>query len=356
MEGGSERFCFNLSKILQKRGHDIQIYTSRRDEPPHEVIEGIPCVFFRNYKHMLGLNPLAVIYRYLQQGIDWADVVHAHSYIYFLGNQVALYRKKRKFPFILHLHGGMSPISSEVYGFRAALAKILYNGTFGKWTIQSADKIIACSEHDKRVAIEKFGADPSRVDYIPNSIYVDNFYSNPVNPPIVIFVGRLTQLKGCHYFPRIIKSVHKLFSDAIFWIVGDGPLENYLKRELRSLPVKFWGRLPHQQIPEKLSQSSVMFLPSLMEGAPLVCLEALASQVPVVAFDVGGVSESIKNYETGFTVPVRDVKSMTKRIVSLLENDKDRKRMGRVGRKIVEKNHSWEKNTSRIESIYRSVV
>ena len=114
---------------------------------------------------MLGLNPLSFIYKDLPDNVDWADVVHVHSYIYFLGNQVALYRKKRRFPFILHLHGGTSPITSEVYGVRAAIAKKIYDRTIGKWEIDVADYIMSSSKNDVENAINIFGANPNRITH-----------------------------------------------------------------------------------------------------------------------------------------------------------------------------------------------
>ena len=231
IEGGSERFCFNLSKSLKSRGHKIRIMTSIKTNKKFDVIEGIPCHFYRNHWHMLKLNPLSFIYQDLPDIVDWADIVHVHSYIYFLGNQVAMFRKLKKFPFILHLHGGTSPIGPEVYGYSAAVVKKFYDATVGKWSINTADYLLTSSQDDANNAIDLFGANPDIITHIPNSIFVDDFYDDPQDPPVVIFLARLTQLKGCLLLPTIIKQIHKYRKDVEFWIVGEGYLDEYLYRE-----------------------------------------------------------------------------------------------------------------------------
>lgn len=356
-EGGSERYCFNLSKLLMKNGHNIKIFTSKRHHfRPFEEIEGLPVYMFRNFNQMLGINPLCFIIRRLPEATEWADVIHVHSYIYFLANQVALYRKMKIFPFILHLHGGLPYMPTVVYGTKVTMVKEIYDRTVGRWTIQTADRIIACCEHDKRMAIERFGADPSKIDVIPNSIYVDKFYSKPTNPSIAIFVGRLTRLKGTYLIPKIVKRVLLQHRDTRFWIVGGGPTFPYLEKRLKGLPVKLWKAVPHSTIPNLLAKSSILFLPSYVEGSPLVCLEGLASNLPVVATDVGGVSEVVRENETGFTVPVGDVDGMVERLLYLLENEKQRSRMGKEGRKLVEKEHNWKINVQKIMKIYSDFI
>jgi len=330
--------------------------TSLKGNKKFDVIEGIPCYFYKNHWHMLHLNPLSFLYHDLSEHVEWADIVHVHSYIYFLGNQVALFRKFKEFPFILHLHGGTSPIGPKVYGYSPMIAKWVYDRSVGKWTINAADYLLTSSQNDADNAIERFGANPDIITHIPNSIFVDNFYNDPSDPPIVTFLARLTQLKGCLLLPKIIKKVYKMRSDVKFWIVGEGYLENYLRKNLVGLPVKFWGGVSHSLVPELFAKSSVSFLPSYTESCPLVILESLASQVPVVASNVGGIPEIIQNNVTGFVGDTEDIDYFANAIVWLLNDDKDRKRMGRLGRKFVENNHSWKHTTKMIETIYEELI
>lgn len=305
---------------------------------------------------MIGLNPLAFIYGKLSSEVDWADIVHVHSYVYFMADQVALYRKKRRFPFVLHLHGGTSPITSNMYSHRAVAAKIVYDASVGKWAVNAADAIMSSCEADVHNAVNRFSVDSARIIQVHNSIFVNNFHSNPDNPPVVTFLGRLVRFKGCFLIPDIIKRIFHERSDAVFWIIGKGEAEQYLKQELAGFPVSFWKDVPYSKVIDVFSKSSVSYLPSYTEGAPLAILEALASSVPVVASNVGGIPEIIQDGETGFLTKMGDAKGMAEKIVYLLNHEEKRIVMGRRAREFVKANHDWGATTEKIERVYRALL
>lgn len=360
MEGGSERYCFNLSKRLLTLGHEVEVYTSRipMDRPTSEIREGILVTRFFCHSYLLNANPLSFFWRVLMQNLHRFDLVHVHSYIYFLANQVAYVRTRKKFPFILHLHGGLDYIHPNRLGLKVTAMKIVYDRTLGPFTMKMADKIIPCCETDAKTAIKRFGADPSKIEVIPNSINVDMFReSNHPNPVNIIYIGRLSGLKGGYQLPRIVEDLYNKFGDEIeFTIVGEGQLEHWMREKLSNYPVTFTGRIPNEYIPDILETGGLFILPSFLEGFPLVNLEALASSIPVVCYNVGGCWELIKNWETGFLVPVGNLDLFIKRISYLIENDSERKKMGRKGRELVKKNYDWEKNTYKIIDIYRSLI
>jgi len=360
MEGGSGRYCFNLSKRLISLGHDIEIYTSKipPSTPAFEIREGIPITRFFCHSYLLNVNPLTFFWHVIAQKLHKFDIVHVHSYIYFLANQVAYIRTRKNFPFILHLHGGLGYIPINRLGVRITTMKIVYDKTLGPFTMKMADKIIACCETDAETAVKRFNADPSKIEVIPNSIDTDMFYEgargNPVN---IVYIGRLSGLKGGYQLPEIVGKLYERFGrDIRFTIVGDGQLGDWMKNKLSAYPVAFTGMIPNEQIPGILSRGDIFILPSFLEGFPLVNLEALASSVPVVSYDVGGCGELIKNGKTGYLVPVGDIDTFIDKISYLVENESERKKMGRMGRLLVESRYDWNKNIHRITDIYRSMI
>ena len=359
MEGGSERYCFNLSKKLLSKGHDVEIYTSQfpRDTPAYQVIEGVPVTRFFCHAYMLQVNPLCFFWKKLLDRIDEIDLVHAHSYIYFLANQTAVVRLLRRFPFILHLHGGLGYIPPSLMGYKAAMMKIFYDRTVGPFTMKTADRLIACCETDRMMAVEKFGVDADRVITIYNPVEVDSFsMSKHGNPCNVVFIGRLTALKGGHHIPTILKELWERHGDSVrFTIVGDGQLRVWMRDKTQGLPITFTGVIPNHRVPGILRNAGVLILPSFLEGFPLVNIEALASGVPVVSYDVGGCSEIVDDGRTGFLIPAGDRDSFVDRVSYLIENSDERRRMGRVGRRIVEERHSWKTALGKIEKVYEEV-
>ena len=116
------------------------------------------------------------------------------------------------------------------------------------------------------------------------------------------------------------------------------------------------GAQPHNKIPDFLSASDILVLPSYNEGLPNVVLEAMACSRPVVATKVGGIPEVVKDGETGFLVNKEDVNSLIKAIDKLLSNEKLCIEMGLSGRKIIEEKFTWEKNAKKHIEIYEKLI
>lgn len=121
----------------------------------------------------------------------------------------------------------------------------------------------------------------------------------PLGAFVVVAVGSLTEKKGHRYLLEACKQLPGMY----LLIVGDGylrlELEKYASDHIRFLGVR-------SDIRDLYAASDAVVLPSLWEGMPNVILEALASGLPVVATNVGGVSEVVNDGENGFLVPTRD--------------------------------------------------
>src|SRR5581483_459125 len=88
------------------------------------------------------------------------------------------------------------------------------------------------------------------------------------------------------------------------------------------------------EVARRLRDSDVLLLPSLDEGLPTVVLEAMASALPVVATDCGGVSEAVRDRREGFLVKPRDAAAMAGAMAALWRDPALRERMGRAGRRL----------------------
>src|SRR3989441_9866150 len=155
---------------------------------------------------------------------------------------------------------------------------------------------------------ETFDVSPDRLHLIPNAVDVEKFHppaEGGDRPPTVTFLGRLEQWKGANSFIQIARKVLQEVPETLFQMAGDGPLRNKLMADARDLnrSIRFLGEVNHERIPELLRQSSVLLLPSFIEGLPTSCLEALASGTAVVASDTGGVSAIIQDGQTGVFFP-----------------------------------------------------
>ena len=98
--------------------------------------------------------------------------------------------------------------------------------------------------------------------------------------------------------------------------------------------VFFVGSVPHAQLINNLQETYVFFHPSVLAGFPLAALEAMASGLPIVAYLVGGLVESIEGGKTGVLVEPGDVTALVKASMVLMENENLTKLMGRAGRQV----------------------
>jgi len=135
-------------------------------------------------------------------------------------------------------------------------------------------------------------------------------------------------------------------------MIGDGPdrsrAEAFCReRHLRD-DVFFLGNVPNLE--EIVGASDLFLLPSEAESFGMAALEAMASEVPVIATRAGGLPEVITEGESGFLFPVGDVDSMAARAIEILSNPEMQKRMGRKGREVAERKF----NESRIVPVYRN--
>ena len=136
----------------------------------------------------------------------------------------------------------------------------------------------------------------------------------------VIHVGGFTYEKNHTGLIRIIKPVLNDNPALQLWLVGDGPLrhqtEMLVRTEGLSAQVHFLGF--REDVPDLIASSQVLILPSIIEGLPGVLLEAMASRVPVIAYDVGGVSEIVQNHKTGWLIKANDEQAFNKAILEVL--------------------------------------
>ncbi|WP_254565729.1 glycosyltransferase [Oscillatoria sp. HE19RPO] len=226
---------------------------------------------------------------------------------------------------------------------------------------QEADCFIAVSEFIRSQIIEK-GCPPEKilVNYI--GIDLDKFTPNPEvkREPIVLFVGRLTEKKGCEDLIRAMADVQKNLPEVELVIIGDGPLSSSLKNLAQKLlkSYRFLGVQPHEKVRNWMQKASILAAPSLTtaqgesEGLPMTILEAMAMKLPVVSSIHAGIPEAVIHQKNGFLIREKDREALAEFILTLLKNDPLREEFGELSRTEVESKFDLKKNTAMLENIY----
>jgi glycosyltransferase involved in cell wall biosynthesis len=150
----------------------------------------------------------------------------------------------------------------------------------------------------------------------------------------VIFVGRLEREKG----PLNVLKVAEILRDVEFIIVGYGSQMDLMVQIIKEKDlsnVKMLGVVTHSDISKFYKDADILLLPSYSEGMPIVMLEAMASEVPVIVSDVGAVSEILDVNNGGFVVPMGDINAIVSKINTFVKDRKLILSLGKRGRKNV---------------------
>ena len=179
----------------------------------------------------------------------------------------------------------------------AAKKDVLYNG--------ASSKFARLSDAERTALREKYGLEAGE--------------------KVVAFVGNLVAVKNVSTLYGIFSRVRAQYDGPLkFWIIGDGKLRRNVENDFAAevgFPVKFWGNVPSEELPGIMNCFDVLVLPSLNEGLPLVCAEALACGANVVGSNVGGIPEIIGK---AYTIPHPDLEDtfaawMATKVTDLLQ-------------------------------------
>jgi glycosyltransferase involved in cell wall biosynthesis len=216
------------------------------------------------------------------------------------------------------------------------------------------DRIVFIAERQRRHYAESLGIRFARTTVISSGIDVDQFapgmaerdplQRDPADRHVRVgIVGSLQPRKGHEYFLQAAAEVLRRQSDVQFLVIGDGPRRGELRQMAHDLKIEdnvhFLG--VQTDLAELLRAIDVLILASHeaagghAETVPLVLLEAGATALPVVATDVGAISDIVVDGRTGYLVPQRDWRALAEKIDLLLSDPQKRREMGSIARERV---------------------
>jgi glycosyltransferase involved in cell wall biosynthesis len=231
-----------------------------------------------------------------------------------------------------------------------------------------ADRIIAVSEQVADATLLHIRLPRERVITIPNGIDSERFRMQgnrdelrqqldvPIDKPVVVSIGRLTQQKG---YPYLLAALALISPEErpLTLIAGDGPDRHELEVQAQALGLSHTHFLGNRQdIPALLAAADIFVLPSLWEGLPLVLLEAMSSGLPAVVTAVGGNQEVVEHGKSGLLVPAADVQALAAAIRRLLSNPWQREQMGQAARERFERRFSLQRFVHAHESLYEEIL
>lgn len=204
--------------------------------------------------------------------------------------------------------------------------------------------------------LSRAGFPPAAIRVVPNGVRPEEFPPAERAGSGFLYAGRLSVEKGVGSLLQAVAATESLR----LTVAGTGP-EEPLLRELaaRIAPgrIDFVGHLDRPVLLEAVRASRAVVLPSeWYENAPLSALEAMASGVPVVAADLGGLPEIVRDGKTGVTFPSGDVPALAAALTRLDASPEEARRLGARGREVVEEEYSLDRQAETMLSIFREVM
>lgn len=312
-----------------------------------------------------------------------ADIVHCHTWYSHLGGILA--KLNYGLPLVITVHSlePLRPWKREQlaggYDFTVWLERT---------ALQMADAVIAVSGETKADVQRLFDVSPERLHVIYNGIDLSEYrkirstaelsrFGIDPTKPFLLFVGRITRQKGIVHLVHAIEYMDSGFQIVLCAGAPDTPeiaqeMKTAVERAKRKRPDVIWVQemVDKKTVYELYSHAAVFCCPSIYEPFGIINLEAMACETAVVASAVGGIKEVVADGETGFLVPVEQMKEspfnptspeqfardLAARINQLMADPDLRAKFGTAGRKRAAEKFSWAAIAQQTKALYETLL
>ena len=351
----------------------VERYINYLEKNGHEYILFLPAYSFKdkndsNQKKSLGLKFLLypelrfsfVNYITLKKSLDdfQPDIIQVMTE-FPIGRSGIWYGKKRGIPIVTCFETNV-PQYMEYYGF-GMLTETCWN--FYKWFHRYSDMVVTPSEittqllkkqHFHKVWTWQRGIEFDKFNPEYRSDEVRRKFG-PEDGVLFIYVGRLAVEKDLNVFLDTAKILREKYGNKInFAIVGGGPVLEELKKDAPDF-ITFTGFLRGNDLLELYASADVFLFPSPTETLGFVILEAMASQLPVIACFEGGVRDTLVDGYNGIACREKNVDDFVQASIKLIDDEPLRKQLGLNAREFA-KSKDWDKSFEGLLNLYRQVT
>ncbi len=299
------------------------------------------------------------------------DILHAHSPC--LNGIAALHAAKRhRLPVVYECRAFWEDAAadhgtSSEWGVRYRLTRMMESRVFKK-----ADAVITICEGLRNEIIGR-GIPGEKITVVPNAVDINQFGTERsadqdlmgklglMDKSVLGFIGSFYAYEGLPLLLDAMPAILEAVPDVHLLLVGGGPQEALLKQKTETMglssAVTFTGRVPHDEVTSYYDLVDVFIYPRLHMRltdlvTPLKPLEAMAQRRLVVASDVGGHKELIKDGKNGFLFAAGNPDDLAKTVLKLLSNKGGWRSFQDHGRLFVETERNWEKSVERYKPVY----
>ena len=377
--GGGEVLTLALRDGLRQLGHDVRLFSSTAGTAAESRQAEYECYgTLSRFRTLLQtMNPWAYfrLRRVLQDFKP--DVVHVRMFLTQLSPLIL--PLLRQFPSLYHVvwYRPICPTGTKLLptgahcresaGFvcyrsgclpiRDWLLLQLQMWLWRKW--RHVFMRIVANSHSVQVSLIADGIQPIAV--IHNGVAIQPITRALSSQPVVVFAGRLVPEKGVDVLLNAFAIVARDLPEARLLIAGEGPEQVTLMKLTDKLglatKVSFLGHIAKSEMENRFAQAWVQVVPSRWaEPFGIVAVEGMMRGTAVIVSSVGGLTEIIKQGETGFLVPRNDIGALAGRMMELLSDRDKAEALGKAGRKLAEGSFSLARQCEQFVTVYRQMV
>jgi glycosyltransferase involved in cell wall biosynthesis len=315
LAGGAEVFAYEIAKRLAKDNFEITWFASQHQALPHEEL-------FNNIKIIRKGSWITVylwaFFYYIFKFRNKTDIIiDCQNGIPFF---TPLYSRKKIICVVHHVH-------KEIFKYYAPSYWMKYLGIFleSLMSIIYKKSVFVAVSPSTITAMQDLLHITSNINLIYNGI--DHHFFTPgikSTEPIILYLGRLKKYKKVDDLIKAFIEVTKKIPEAKCIIAGTGeefePLKKLVNDHELNSKVSFEGFVTEERKKVLLQQATVMVYPSVHEGWGISAIEANACGTPVIASNVSGLKDAVKDNETGLLYTVSDVQELAKKLELILTN------------------------------------
>jgi len=307
--------------------------------------------------------------RYVQETGKEFDIVNIHApFGFWYGWQRRRLGSQAGPPYVMTMHGleerrnyAMSREASkgraDFFSWKNRVWQYVYHMQTYRWSFLTADQCIVLNREALLFLQMKYNLPPDRVWFIPNGVRPEFFHVRSFSDGMatkLLFVGTWIDHKGIYYLAEAFEKVLQLIPEARLTIAGCQEPEEKVRRcfaKAAQGALEVWPFVARAEISSLYAEHEIFVLPSLMEGMPLVLLEAMASGMPVVTTESSGMTDLVEDLHDGVFVIPGDSESLSAAIVRLCRDPELRLRLGSAAQEKM-KRYTWQHAAKRTEKVF----
>ena len=359
--GGLERYALQVSRFLRcDYGWRVVVVCSNenRKDDSEEMLEDIK-IYRLGRDIRLSNTPL---------GFGWSnkikkiiekekpDIINVHTPVPGLGDLTSYVG--RNIPQVITYHTG----SMRKENFLDIFILLYEKAALG-FMLRRAKSVVCSSDFVRTGFLKKYIA---KSETITPGVDAENFTPNPERKsqnPTVLFVAKMEngqEHKGLKTLLDAMKILKEEFPNIKLSVVGDGDLkdgyEAYAADCGLKANVEFRGRLEGKELARAYQAAHIFTLPTSSDSQPLVILEAMATGLPIVSTEVGGIPTMITDNKEGFLIEPHNPRALADKIGILLRDPQLRERFSKAARARVVQNFSWQRRMERYNDMLERAI